>query len=166
MHITIWLKAIILFRLQSLLCMAIWPNKIKVLIYIFISFVYDHSTKIRGHSYSLIYSLMNCVYISYATFIEVLIYFVHYVHSRNTIIFRTLCPWLYEILADSSQVDWSKRAKHFSVNSRGKFLSWLEAWRQGGEEATGFLPTDRYFSFSWLFISTMYVILFILEKWL
>ena len=73
-------------------------KKIRVLIYIFISFVHDHSTKIRGHSYSLIYSLMNCVYISYATFIAVLIYFVHYIQDKTALIFRTLCPWLYEVL--------------------------------------------------------------------
>ena len=68
-------------------------KKITVLIYIFISFVHDHSTKIRGHSYSLIYSLINCVYFSYAIlwqcwyisctiFMMVLIlYFVRCVHG-------------------------------------------------------------------------------------
>ena len=74
-------------------------KKIRALIYIFISFVHDHSTKIKRHSYSLIYSLMKCVYISYATFIAVLIYFVHYIQGRTALIFRALCPWLYEVLA-------------------------------------------------------------------
>ena len=74
-------------------------KKIRVLIYIFISFVHDHSTKIKGHSYSIIYSLMNCVYILYASFIGVLIYFVHYTKGRTALIFCTLCPLLYEVLA-------------------------------------------------------------------
>ena len=72
---------------------------IRVLIYIFISFVHDHSTKIRGHSYSLIYLLINCVNVSYATFMAVLIYSVHCIHGGTALIFRTLCPWLYEALA-------------------------------------------------------------------
>ena len=42
---------------------------------------------------------MNCVYISYDSFIAVLIYFVHYIQRRNALIFRTLCLWLYEVLA-------------------------------------------------------------------
>ena len=68
-----------------------------------ITFVHDHSTKIRGHSYFLIYPLMNSVYISYAAFIAVLIYFVHYIQGRTALIFRTLCPWLYEVLAENLQ---------------------------------------------------------------
>ena len=74
-------------------------NVIRVLIYIFISFVHDHSAKIRGHSYSLIYLLINCVNVSYTTFIAVLIYSVHFIHGGTSLIFRALCPWLYEVLA-------------------------------------------------------------------
>ena len=74
-------------------------KKIRVLIYIFISFVHHQSTKTRRHSYSLIYSLINCVYISYATFIAVLIDFVHYIQGRTALIFRTLRPRLYEVFA-------------------------------------------------------------------
>ena len=62
-------------------------KKIRVLIYIFISFVHDHSTKIRSHSYSLIYSFMNCGYISYATFIAVLMCFVHYIQGKLLLYF-------------------------------------------------------------------------------
>ena len=29
----------------------------------------------------------------------VLIYFVHYIHGSTDLIFRTLYPWLYEVLA-------------------------------------------------------------------
>ena len=74
-------------------------KKIRVLVYIFISFVHHQSTKTRRHSYSLIYSLINCVYISYATFIAVLIDFVHYIQGRTALIFRTLRPRLYEVFA-------------------------------------------------------------------
>ena len=72
---------------------------IRVLIYIFISFANNHSIKIRGHSYSLIYLLINCVNVSYATFMAVLIYSVHGIHGGTALIFRTLCPWLYEVFA-------------------------------------------------------------------
>ena len=63
-----------------------------------------------------------------------------------------------------AQLDWSKTAKHFSVNSRGKFLSWHETRMQAGKQASGFLFSDRYFSFFWVVISTIYVVLFILGK--
>ena len=55
---------------------------------------------------------MNCVYISYATFIAVLIYFVHYIQGRTALIFRTLCPWLYEVLAESSTLSVTKEFIH------------------------------------------------------
>ena len=83
---------------------------IRVLIYIFISFVHDHSTKIRGHSYSLIYLLINCVNVSYSTFMAVLIYSVHCIHGDTALIFRTLCPWLYEVSSDHVSKDLSARA--------------------------------------------------------
>ena len=74
-------------------------KKIRVFIYIFISFVHHHSTKIRGHSYSLLYSLLNCLYISCPTFIAVLIDFVQYIQGRTALIFRALYQWLYEVFA-------------------------------------------------------------------
>ena len=75
---------------------------IRVLIYIFISFVHDHSTKMYGSF--LLFNLFtyNCVNIWYATFMAVLIYFVNYIHGSTALIFRTLYPWLYEILAETS----------------------------------------------------------------
>ena len=76
-----------------------WTKVIRVLIYIFISFANNHSIKIRGHSYSLIYLLINCVNFSYATFMAVLIYSVHCIDGGTALIFRTLCPWLYEVFA-------------------------------------------------------------------
>ena len=42
-------------------------------------------------------------------------------------------------------LDWSKTAKQFSINSHRKFLSWHEASRPAGKQASGFLPSDRYF---------------------
>ena len=83
-------------------------NVIRVFIYIFISFVHDHSAKIKGHSYSLIYLLINCVNVSYTTFMAVLIYSVHCIHRCTALIFRTLCPWLYEVFARrmSSSIAW------------------------------------------------------------
>ena len=38
-----------------------------------------------------------CVDVSYATFMAVLIYSVHCIHGGTALIFRTLCPWLYEV---------------------------------------------------------------------
>ena len=56
------------------------------------------------------------------------------------------------------QLDWSKTTKHFSVHSCRKFLSWHKTRRWAGEQASGILPWDRYFSFFWVVISTMYII--------
>ena len=58
------------------LCTTIWP-KIRILINLFLLFVHDHSTKIRGHSYSLIYFFLNCANILFAVFMAVRpLYFV------------------------------------------------------------------------------------------
>ena len=63
------------------LCTTIRP-KIRVLINLFISFLHDHSTKVRGHSYSLIYTFPNCANISFALFLTVLpLHFVRYIQS-------------------------------------------------------------------------------------
>ena len=90
-------KYMIFFYLFSLLCTTIRP-KIRVLIDLFFLFVHDHSTKVRGHSYSVIYSFLNCAnisfaifitdcpYISYALFLAVVpLYFVRYIHSSQSI---------------------------------------------------------------------------------
>ena len=63
--------------------------KIRVIINLFFSFVHDHSTKVRGHSYSLIYFVLNCTNNSFAL---KLLYFVRYNHI---LIFRTLYSWKY-----------------------------------------------------------------------
>ena len=67
------------------------------------------------------------------------------------------------------QLDWSKTAKHFSVNSCGKFtwkLTWkIEASRQASKQVNFSHEADtRYFSYFWAVISAMYVVLFILGK--
>ena len=41
----------------------------------------------------------NCANILYATFMAVLIYSVHCIHGGTALIFRTRCPWLYEVLS-------------------------------------------------------------------
>ena len=51
-----------------------------------------------------------------------------------------------------------QKEQNTSVNSRGKFFSWHEASRQVDKQVSGLLPSDRYFSFFWLVISTMYVV--------
>ena len=67
------------------------------------------------------------------------------------------------------QLDWSKTAKHFSVNSCGKFtwkLTWkIEASRQASKQVNFSHEADtRYFSYFWAVISAMHVVLFILGK--
>ena len=61
------------------------PSKIRVLINLIISLVHDHSTKVRGHSYSLTYHCLSCANIWFAIFMEdtALIIFrvVRYVHG-------------------------------------------------------------------------------------
>ena len=72
------------------LCTIIRP-KIRVLINLFVLFVHSHSTKIRGHSYSLIYSFLNCVNISYAIFKAVLpLYSYQYCPYISYAIFMTI----------------------------------------------------------------------------
>ena len=52
----------------------------------------------------------NCANILYATFMAVLIYSVHCIHGGTALIFRTLCPWLYEVFSDHVSKDLSARA--------------------------------------------------------
>ena len=64
-----------------------------VLIDLFLLFAHDHSTKFRGHSYSLIYSFLNCGNILYAIFMPVLpLYFVRYIHGymKFQLVYRIL----------------------------------------------------------------------------
>ena len=72
-------------------CTTIRP-KIRFLINLFFSFVHDHSTKVRGHSYSLISFFLNCANISFALFLAVLpLNFFRYIQAiLDTLIFRTL----------------------------------------------------------------------------
>ena len=77
------------------LYMTIWP-KIMVLINLFLLIVHNHSTKVRGHSYFLIYYFLNCANISFAIFKAALpLYFVHSIHrgAALTLIFHTLYSW-------------------------------------------------------------------------
>ena len=60
-----------------------------------------------------------------------------------------------------ARLDWSKTAKQFSVNARGKFLNWHEV---SGQVDSSFPLLNRYFSTFWLVISVNYVVLFFLGK--
>ena len=76
-----------LFLILSL-CMTI-RAKIRVLINSFFLFVHVHSTKVRGHSYSLIYSFLNCANILFAIFMVVLpLYFAFSFSGSTDFIFR------------------------------------------------------------------------------
>ena len=100
-------------------------TKIRVLINLFL-FVHGHSTKVRSHSYFFIYSFLRCddilfcyilgiislifrslcfwqywLCISSPIFIAVLaLCFLHYIHGSAALMFRTLYPWLCEVLAN------------------------------------------------------------------
>ena len=63
-------KDMVLFHLFFLLCTTIRP-KIMVLIDLFLLSAHDHSTKSRGHSYTLIFYFFNWANISYAIFMAV-----------------------------------------------------------------------------------------------
>ena len=75
-----------------------------------------------------------------------------------------------------TQLDWSKIGKHFSVNSHRKFLSWHEASTQAIKQVDFPLPLptlppppprphpDKHFSFFWVVISAMYLVLFTLGQ--
>ena len=45
-----------------------------------------------------IFSLQYCLYVSSATIIP--LYFIYYIHRSAALIFRTLYPWVYEVLAN------------------------------------------------------------------
>ena len=87
------------------LCTTI-QSKIRFLIFFFFFlFVRNHSTKVKGHSYSQIFYFLNCTNILFALlplyFVRYnhTLIFIHYIHGSATLIFRTLYPWLYEFLA-------------------------------------------------------------------
>ena len=73
----------VLFYLFFLLCTTIRP-KIKVFINLFILFLHNHSTKIRGHSNSFFF--LDCVKILFASF----------VYGNTALIFRRLYLRLHE----------------------------------------------------------------------
>ena len=98
LHSTIRPEYMILFHLFFLLCKTIRP-KLRFLITLFLLFIHNDSTKIRDHSYFLIYSFHNCSKISYAIFTARLsLYFVRYIHCSIALIFRTLFSGLQDIL--------------------------------------------------------------------
>ena len=66
-HTTIRPNYMVLFHLFFVQCTII-RSKIRVLVNLFFILVHDHSTKVRGHSYSLIYYCFNCANISFAIF--------------------------------------------------------------------------------------------------
>ena len=79
-HTTIRPNYMVLFHLFFVQCTTI-QSKIRVLINLFFILVHDHSTKVRGHSYSLIYYFLNCANISFAIFMA----------DTALITFRALC---------------------------------------------------------------------------
>ena len=86
---TIRRNYIVLFRLFFLLCTTI-RSKIRVLINLYL-FVHNYSTKVRSHSYSLIYYFLHCADILFAIFKAVLpLYFVRSVSASSALIFRPL----------------------------------------------------------------------------
>ena len=80
LHTTIRPNYMVLFHLFFLQCTTV-RSKIRVLINLFSILVHDHSTKVRGHSYSLIYYFLNSANISFAIFMA----------DTAFIIFRALC---------------------------------------------------------------------------
>ena len=71
----------IFFHFFFSLCTTIRP-KIRVIINLIFVFVHDHLTKVRGYSYSLIHTFLNCTNISSAVFLAVLpLRFVRYIQS-------------------------------------------------------------------------------------
>ena len=48
-----------------------------------------------------------------------LMHFVHYIHGRTALIFRTLCPWLYEVFATKSQNHKFRQFEEMNQNGPG-----------------------------------------------
>ena len=71
--------------------MTIGP-KIRVLTGLFLLFGHDHSIKVIGHSYSLIYSFLNCSNVLFGILkVVLLLYFVRSISGSIVFIFRPLC---------------------------------------------------------------------------
>ena len=110
--------------------------KIKVLINLIIFLVHGHSTKVRGHSYFLIYYFFSCVNISFAILKAVVpLYFVCSIHRdvSLTLILRTLYWWKrcsYISYAESMAI-WSLGHSYLSIlfaagkNAEISGLKWL-----------------------------------------
>ena len=93
--------------IYSFFCVPLFIKIIRVLIDLFILFVHQHSTKIRGHSYSLVYFFLNCANTLYAAFKEVLplfssaafmtvpLYSVLYIYCTPAFKFCRIYTWQY-----------------------------------------------------------------------
>ena len=85
-----------------------------------------------------------CLYISSAMFIVLLpISFVHYIHWRAALIFRTLYPWLYEVLAHNTVAVQDNKAQQWgysailaanTILNTGKFAKTIHLGEHFGED--------------------------------
>ena len=116
--------------------------KIRILINLLFLFVQRPFDKVRGHSYSLIYSFLNCANISFVIFMadtalifpSLCCFWKYYVTTTfRTLyswkccsdIFRTLYPWLYEILVKKIALSWCIQVRfHFGCLC-DPLLAWL-----------------------------------------
>ena len=74
-----------LFLDLFLLCARDHSTKLYGPLSFILSLVNDHSIKVRGHSYSLIHSFLNCANVLFAIFKAVLpLYFVRYIQSSTS----------------------------------------------------------------------------------
>ena len=91
LHTTARQKYMIVFHLLFL-CARPFNQKLEPsLICCFFLFIHNHSTKVRGHSYSFIYSFLNCSNILFAIFMALLsLYFVCSISGSVAFIFRQL----------------------------------------------------------------------------
>ena len=91
LHTTIRQKYTIFFHLFFLCARSFLEKLGSSLIYFFCLYTAIQPKLGRGHSYSLIYSFLNCANISFAIFMAVLhLYFVRFISGSTTFIFRPL----------------------------------------------------------------------------
>ena len=79
-----------------------------------------------------IFCLQYCVYISSATIIP--LYLVYYIHRSAALIFRTLYPWLYEVLAPFTAHFAATFTTRWSCQKEAKFISALRSRRNDHEK--------------------------------
>ena len=107
--------------------------------------------KVRGHSYSLIYSFLNCANISFAV---LSLYFVRYTH---TLTFRTLYSWkCYSYISNAITMDIWSFSQHLAQTAFWTY-HWGSKHRPGPSVCLNYAVfCKRYWSVGFIYVLRHY----------